>query len=60
MDALIDDTLFMYMRWMAAGNPAELAVYPGGIHAFNFFEFELANKANAKINEFIISVVGNK
>jgi acetyl esterase/lipase len=58
MDALIDDTLFMYMRWMAAGNPAELAVYPGGIHAFNFFPIELARKANTKINEFINSVVG--
>jgi hypothetical protein len=25
-DALIDDSLFMYMRWVAAGNSAELAV----------------------------------
>ena len=60
LDALIDDTLFMYMRWLAAGHPAELAVYPGGIHAFNFFPIELAHKANTKINEFISRVVGSR
>jgi acetyl esterase len=60
LDALIDDTLFMHMRWLASGNPAELAVYPGGIHAFNFFPIELANKANTRINDFIIGIVGNK
>jgi acetyl esterase/lipase len=27
-DALLDDTLFMHARWVAAGNDAELAVYP--------------------------------
>ena len=27
-DALIDDTLFMHARWAAAGNDAELAIYP--------------------------------
>ena len=56
-DALIDDTMFMHMRWLAAGNPAELAIYPGGIHAFNFFPTKLANKANTKISEFISSVI---
>jgi acetyl esterase/lipase len=53
LDPLIDDTMFMHMRWLAAGNPSQLAVYPGGIHAFNAFPIELARKANAKINEFI-------
>jgi acetyl esterase/lipase len=41
------------MRWLAAGNRSQLAVYPGGIHAFNLFPIELARKANAKINAFI-------
>ena len=34
-DPLIDDTLMMAPRWLAAGNKAELAIYPGGIHAFD-------------------------
>ena len=53
LDPLIDDTMFMHMRWLAAGNRSQLAVYPGGIHMFNAFPIELARKANAKINEFI-------
>jgi acetyl esterase/lipase len=32
----------MAPRWAAAGNPAELAVYPGGIHAFDQFDLEIA------------------
>jgi acetyl esterase/lipase len=53
----MDDTLFMYMRWLAAGNKAELAVYPGGIHVFNLFPIELARKANTRINDFIINAM---
>lgn len=36
-DPLIDDTLFMYARRIAAGNPAEIAIYPGATHAFDAF-----------------------
>ncbi len=53
LDPLIDDSLFMHMRWMVAGNRSQLAVYPGGIHAFNAFPIGIARKANARINEFI-------
>ena len=57
LDPLIDDTLFMYARWMAAGNRANLALYPGGIHAFNFFPIGIARDANRKIADFIDSIL---
>ena len=34
LDPLLDDTLFMYTRWITAGNQAELIICPGGIHGF--------------------------
>ncbi|MFQ5771711.1 MAG: alpha/beta hydrolase [bacterium] len=58
LDPLLDDSLFMHKRWQAVGKTSELAVYPGGIHAFNFFPIGLAHKANARINEFITRAVG--
>lgn len=53
MDPLLDDSLFMYERWRAAGCDAELAVYPEGVHAFNQYPIELARKANARQYEFV-------
>ena len=58
LDPLIDDTLFMQMRWLAAGSPAELAIYPGGIHAFDAFPIALARQANARIRAFIRQCAG--
>ena len=43
----------MASRWAAAGNQAELAVYPGGIHAFNAFPIALARAANERIFDFL-------
>ncbi|HUK92174.1 MAG TPA: alpha/beta hydrolase [Blastocatellia bacterium] len=57
-DPLIDDTLFMYSRWIAAGNLAELAIYPGGAHAFNAFPIELAVTANARCDQFLKDSLG--
>ena len=53
LDPLLDDTLFMHARWLAAGNQAELAVYPGGTHVFNAFPIKLAEKANERMYKFI-------
>jgi acetyl esterase len=57
MDPLLDDSLFMYARWLAAGNRAELAVFPGGIHTFNGFPLKIAREANARVLAFIAELV---
>ncbi|HVH78569.1 MAG TPA: alpha/beta hydrolase [Stellaceae bacterium] len=57
-DALLDDTLFMHARWVAAGNPAELAIHPGGAHGFTLFPNELAQAAAARMDAFLNSVLG--
>jgi acetyl esterase len=45
-DYLYDDNLFMTMRWRAAGNDAELAIYPECLHGFTGFPCAMANVAN--------------
>ncbi|MBT2415145.1 alpha/beta hydrolase fold domain-containing protein [Streptomyces sp. ISL-12] len=35
LDPLLDDSLFMAARWRAAGNHADLDVWPGGVHGFD-------------------------
>jgi acetyl esterase/lipase len=57
-DALLDDTLFMHARWVAAGNPAELSIYPGGAHGFTLFPNELSKAATAKMDAFLKRVLG--
>jgi acetyl esterase len=57
-DALLDDTLFMHARWVAAGNVAELAIYPGGAHGFTLFPNELSKSATARMDAFLNRVVG--
>ncbi len=53
LDPLLDDTLFMHQRWMAAGNKSELRVYPGGPHGFDAHPTKLGQSARQKMNEFI-------
>jgi acetyl esterase len=52
-DALVDDTLFMHARWIAAGNHADLAIYPGGAHGFTLFPSALADQASARMDDFL-------
>ncbi|MER7930117.1 alpha/beta hydrolase fold domain-containing protein [Streptomyces sp. NPDC096057] len=53
LDPFLDDSLFMHVRWTAAGSPAELAVYPGGTHIFTAFPILLADQANGRIDAFL-------
>ena len=42
LDPLLDDSLFMAARWQAAGNRAELQIYPESIHGFHAFPTGIA------------------
>lgn len=53
LDCFLDDSLFMAARWIAAGNQAELALYPGAIHGFTGFPYTLAREANSRIDAFL-------
>jgi acetyl esterase/lipase len=55
LDPLLDDSLFMAARWKAAGNRAELAVYPESIHGFVGFPTELGKRAKTRIEDFLAS-----
>jgi acetyl esterase/lipase len=57
LDALLDDTLFMHARWIAAGNETELAIYPGGAHGFTLFPNRLADEAGARSEAFLRKVL---
>lgn len=57
LDPLLDDSLFMALRWEAAGNRAELAVHPGGIHGFDAFPTALARRARARSTRFVAAAV---
>jgi acetyl esterase/lipase len=56
-DPLLDDTLFMAARWMAAGNETGLEIYPGGTHAFDAFPTAIAAAARTRMHDFLVSTV---
>ena len=60
MDPLMDDTLMMAARWVAAGLPAQLAVYPGEIHGFNSFDLPLAAQTQGQQGEFIAQQIAGR
>ncbi len=52
-DPLLDDSLFMHARWLAAGNESELAVYPGGPHGFDAAPIPIGQQARERVFAFI-------
>lgn len=52
-DPLLDDSLFMAPRWLAAGNAAELALYPGACHGFVSVPFRQRDEALTRIVKFL-------
>lgn len=57
LDPLLDDSKFMASRWESAGNKAILTVYPECPHNFNRFNTQMANIANAKVYDWINSLI---
>ena len=56
-DPLIDDTLFMHARWIAAGIRAKIAIYAGATHAFDDFKAPPTESSHQRRFEFIRSVL---
>ena len=52
-DPLLDDSLFLDARLRSAGVPADLAVTPGGVHAFDQFDLPIARQAQARQDRFV-------
>ena len=52
-DPLFDDSQMMFERWRAAGNAAELAVYPGGAHGFDAFPIAIGEEALTRMYAFL-------
>lgn len=58
LDPLLDDSLFMAARWEAAGNEAELAVYPESEHGFTGFPTGMARAARARQHRWVTGRLG--
>jgi len=56
-DPLVDDTLFMAARWAAAGNGAELAIQPGGVHGFLSLDSRIGREARDRLIIFLRDAV---
>ncbi|ODN72337.1 Acetyl esterase [Methylobrevis pamukkalensis] len=52
-DALLDDSLFMAGRWLAAGNAADLDVTPGGAHVFQYFDSPATTASLGRMAAFL-------
>lgn len=57
LDPLLDDSLFMHARWLAAGNVSELRVWPDGVHGFNGFPIGLGRLADAAMYAYLAGML---
>jgi acetyl esterase len=57
-DALLDDSLFMHARWVAAGNRGELDIYPGACHGFIAFPTPQTFASLARQTAFLNASLG--
>lgn len=53
LDPLLDDTLFLHQRLLAAGNDSDLIAYPDAPHGFNGHPTEIGKHCNASIISFL-------
>ncbi len=53
LDPLLDDSLFMAIRWETAGREVELGIYPGGVHVFDALLSTIGYNARQRMHEFI-------
>jgi acetyl esterase len=53
LDPLLDDALFMAERWRAAGNEAEIDLYPGAVHGFMNSVPPLGKHAQERIKSWV-------
>ncbi|PZC43284.1 MAG: Acetyl esterase/lipase [Chloroflexi bacterium] len=60
LDPLLDDSLFMHARWLAAGNQADLAIYPGGLHGFNGTPgLKIGGDANRRVDAYLAAALAD-
>jgi acetyl esterase len=52
-DPLLDDSLFMEVRWRLAGNETSLSLWDEGIHAYTAFPIEIGRRSRAEQTAFL-------
>ena len=53
VDPLLDDSTFCYQRYRAAGNDARLDIWPGAIHAWDYFDNAYGRSGRSSIHEYL-------